>query len=124
MRQQAVSSTRMALKEHFVLDKIAIEENIEVTPAEIDAEITMMAMQRGESPRRVRARLLKSGMAENLDAQIRERKAVDVILERAEFEDYEPEQVDESRVSAVPHSVCGMAAEAESDESAETESED
>jgi trigger factor len=124
LRQQAVSSTRMALKEHFVLDKIAIEENIEVTPAEIDAEITMMAMQRGESPRRVRARLLKSGMAENLDAQIRERKAVDVILERAEFEDYEPEQVDESRVSAVPHSVCGMAAEAESDESAETESED
>ena len=123
LRQQAVSSTRMALKEHFVLDKIAVEENIEVTPAEIDAEISMMAMQRGESPRRVRARLLKSGMVENLDAQIRERKAVDVILERAEFEDYEPEQVDESRVSAAPHSVCGMAAEAESDESAETESE-
>jgi trigger factor len=124
LRQQAVSSTRMALKEHFVLDKIASEEKLEVTPAEIDAEISMMAMQRGESPRRVRARLLKSGMVENLDAQIRERKAVDIILERAEFEDYEPEEVDESRVAAVPHSVCGMAVEVDSDESAAAESQD
>lgn len=124
LRQQAVSSTRTALKEHFVLDKIAIQEKIEVTPAEIDAEISMMAMQRGESPRRVRARLMKSGMVENLDAQIRERKAVDVILERAEFEDYEPEAVDQSRIAAVPHSVCGMAVETESGESAEPESED
>mgnify|MGYP002526924232 FL=1 len=124
LRQQAVSSTRTALKEHFVLDKIAVQEKIEVTPAEIDAEIAMMAMQRGESPRRVRARLLKSGMVENLDAQIRERKAVDVILERAEFEDYEPEAVDQSRVSALPHSVCGMAVEADSDGSAEPVSDD
>ena len=41
-----------------------------------------MAEQRGESPRRVRARLEKSGVIENLEAQIRERKAVDIILDR------------------------------------------
>ena len=32
MRQQAVSTTRQALKEHFVLDKIADKEEIEVLP--------------------------------------------------------------------------------------------
>ena len=49
--------TRQALKEHFVLDKIATQEKIEVTPHDKDVEIAYMAMQRGESPRKVRARL-------------------------------------------------------------------
>ncbi len=82
LRQNAVSSTRQALKEHFILDKIAEKESIEVVPADIETEIRLMAVQRGESPRRVRARLEKTGMIENLEAQIRERKAVDIILDR------------------------------------------
>jgi trigger factor len=81
MRQKAVSETRQALKEHFVLDKIADAEEIEVSPSDVESEIFMMAMQSGENPRRVRARLQKSGMIDNLEAQIRERKAVDVVLE-------------------------------------------
>jgi trigger factor len=58
-------------------------------------------------------------MLENLEAQIRERKAVDVILERAEFEDFEPEARDDSRIEAVPHSVCGLSVETESEKSGE-----
>ena len=58
LRQKAISSTRQALKEHFVLDKIATTENLAVEPAEIDMEIYYMAMQQGENPRRVRARLV------------------------------------------------------------------
>ena len=54
LRQHAISTTRQALKEHFVLDKIATLEAIEVTPSDIDFEIRLMALQRGESPRRVR----------------------------------------------------------------------
>ena len=38
LRQQAISSTRQALKEHFVLDKIATTENLMVDPSEIDME--------------------------------------------------------------------------------------
>ncbi len=107
MQQKAVSETRQALKEHFVLDKIATEENISVSPSDIEAEIQYMAMSRGESPRRVRARLVKSGMIENLEAQIRERKAVDVIIERAEFKDV-PTPLDDSRdnVEAVRYALC------------------
>ncbi|WP_010588229.1 trigger factor [Schlesneria paludicola] len=107
LRQNAITSTRQALKEHFVLDKIAEQEKVEVTPTDIDAEIHMMAIQRGENPRRVRARLVKSGVIENLEAQIRERKAVDVVLKSAVFEDVPAPVAKADDVQALSISVCG-----------------
>jgi trigger factor len=113
LRQKAVTTTRQALKEHFVLDKIATEQHIEVTPMDIDGEIRLMAMQRGESPRRVRARLVKSGVIENLEAQIRERKAIDHILEKAQYVDKKVETpAADDRIEAVPFAVCGTTADA------------
>lgn len=127
LRQKSISTTRQAMKEHFVLDKIATEENIEVSPNEIDFEIQLMAMQRGESPRRLRARLTKSGVIENLEAQIRERKAVDVVLERAVFEDVELPRTKKDEVTAVNVAICGIIdgkGTAEEDESDERESDE
>ena len=106
--QQQISMTRQALKEHFVLDKIATQEKIEVTPQDKEVEIAFMAMQRGESPRKVRARLEKTGLIENLEAQILERKAVDVVLEKAEFVDVPGESGTKADVEAVELSVCGQ----------------
>ncbi|HUG94114.1 MAG TPA: trigger factor [Planctomycetaceae bacterium] len=111
IRQRAVTTTRQALKEHFVLDKIATEKGLSVGEPEIAAEIQLMAMQRGESPRRVRARLQKSGMIENLEAQIRERMAVDVVLSQARFEDVPMDLPIDDRIEAVPQSICGAASE-------------
>ncbi|GAB4135522.1 MAG: trigger factor [Planctomycetaceae bacterium] len=116
LRQRAVTTTTQALKEHFVLDKIATEKDIQVTPAELEMEIQMMAMQRGESPRRVRARLQKSGMDENLEAQIRERKAVDLILESAKYKDVPMDTPGKSTETAVGYSVCGTQAAAAEEE--------
>ncbi len=110
IRQKAVSTTRQALKEHFVLDKIATKENIECEPGDVDMEITMMALQRGESPRRVRARMQKSGMLENLEAQIRERKAVDFLLSTASFKDVPAPAQEEATAEAVNASVCSPSA--------------
>ena len=107
LRQRSISTTRQALKEHFVLDKIATKESIESTAPDIDAEIYMMALQRGESPRRVRARLQKSGMMDNLEAQIRERKAVDFILKSAVYEDV-PMPADNDDVESVSMAICGQ----------------
>jgi trigger factor len=105
--QNQISETRQALKEHFVLDKIATQEKLEVTPQDKEIEISYMAMQRGESPRRVRARLEKMGLLENLEAQILERKAVDVVLEKAVFEDTPGEAGRQDDVEALELSVCG-----------------
>lgn len=123
LRQRAVSTTERALKEHFVLDKIATDENIQVVPSDIETEISLMAIQRGESPRRVRARLTKSGMIENLEAQIRERKAVDLILSKAKFKDVPMEQPAEDRVEAVSRSICGLGSSRGAADEDEAESE-
>jgi len=110
LRQRSVSVTRQAMKEHFVLDKIATVENVEVSQGDIDTEISMMAFQAGESARRVRARLEKSGVIENLEAQIRERKAVDIALERAKFEEValEEELVPALDVEGVDDAICNL----------------
>jgi trigger factor len=109
LRQNAISTTRQALKEHFVLDRIATQEEIEVGRQDLEQEILLMAIQQGESPRRLRSRLQKTGLIENLEAQLRERKAIDFILSKAEFVDV-PAKAEESvdRVEAVPQSVCGL----------------
>lgn len=115
LRQRSITTTRQALKEHFVLDRIATKESIEATPPDIDSEIYMMALQRGENPRRVRARMQKTGMIDNLEAQIRERKAVDFILKSAVYEDIPaPAPVSED-LETVSLAICGAGAVPEVD---------
>ena len=87
IRQNVLESTRQALKEHFILDKIATKEKIECQQSDIDRELLMMSFQSGEPVRRIRARMAKSGMIDNLEAQIRERNAVDFLLSKVQFKD-------------------------------------
>lgn len=87
MEQDLVKSTEMSLKEYFVLQKIAEVEKIDVDEDDLNDEIARIADQTDESPRRVRARLEKEDMMEALMADLIERKALDLILESAEYED-------------------------------------
>ena len=107
IRQNAIENTRQALKEHFVLDRIATKENIECEQSDIDSELMMMSFQSGEPLRRIRARMVKSGMIDNMEAQLRERKAVDFILEHASFTDVAREPSAENTVTAASFAICG-----------------
>ena len=107
IRQNAIESTRQALKEHFVLDRIATAENIECDQSDIDHELMMMAFQSGESLRRIRARMVKSGMMDNLEAQLRERKAVDFVTGKVSFADVEREPFAENEVATAAIAICG-----------------
>ena len=122
LRQNSLSTTRQNLKQHFVLDRIADQEEVEVTGADIETEITIMALQAGENPRRVRSRLIKSGTIENLEAQIRERKAIDVVLENASFKDVEMDPPTEPNVEGINRSICGEIADTNVETEAEEES--
>ncbi len=124
LRQNALTSTRQALKEHFVLDRIAVKEEIETEPMDVDMEITMMAVQQGENPRRLRARLEKSGMIENLRAQIRERKAIDFVLESAEFNEIPSEPDREQDVEAVDFAICKPSESAEESQDDDTQADE
>ena len=106
LRQNSAASTARALKEHFILEKIAEEENIDVEEGDYDEEIRLIARQSGESPRRVRARLDKGGMMDALRNQIVERKVIDQIREAAKITDV-PFEIEESETEAVDKTAGG-----------------
>jgi trigger factor len=99
----SLRSTAAALKEHFVLQKIAEIEKLEIEDADIEAEIEAIAERAGESYRKVRARMEKEDLIEALATELLERKALDLVLASAEYEDYElsPTEDQEGEVATV-----------------------
>ncbi|HZZ29695.1 MAG TPA: trigger factor [Pirellulales bacterium] len=96
LRQNSMVSTARALKEHFILERIAEEEKIEDQPQDYENEIRLIAAQSGESVRRVRAQLEKRGLMDILRNQIIERKTIEMVLKHAKFKDvpYKPESLE------------------------------
>jgi trigger factor len=120
LEQDIVQSTALMLKEHFVLQKIAETEKIDIDENDLNDEIERIANQTDESARRVRARLEKEDMLDALAAEMIERKALDLILDSAEYEDVPVgDQEEESAAlatvdsQAVPGQMHDPAAEAE-----------
>ncbi|NLX53606.1 MAG: trigger factor [Planctomycetaceae bacterium] len=87
IRQNSVRSTEVALKEHFILERIAEDREIDAEPADYDAEVMLIAEQTGDSARRVRSRLEKRGQMDALRNQIIERKVIELICSQAHFTD-------------------------------------
>ena len=96
LRQNSAATTAKALKEHFILERIAEEEKIDAEEGDFEQEIFLMAMQSGESPRRVRAQIEKRGLMDILQNQIVERKVLERVQSEAKFKDkpYEPGKID------------------------------
>ena len=116
LEQDVLASTAAALKEHFVLQKVAELEKLEIEDADLESEIDRLADQAGESPRKVRARLEKEDLIEAMATDLLERKALDLILAQATFEDYplnaaeQAEEVATVSESAAPEAEAAPAA--------------
>ncbi len=106
LRQNSLAVTAMALKEHFIFERIAEEEGIEVTEEDYVHEINLIAEQIGDSPRRIRARLEKNDRMDVLRNQIIERKVVDLILAHAQFRDV-PWEPSSPEAEAIDRAVGG-----------------
>ena len=106
LRQSVLASTARALKEHFILERIAEEEGIADTAADYDEEIRAIAAQSGESPRRVRAGLERRGLMDVLRNQIIERKTIELVTSHAAFKDT-PFDFPRPDAEAIDHAVCG-----------------
>ena len=85
LRKNILEKTEMLLKEHFILERIAEEENIEDEPGDYDLEVARIAAQQNDSPRRVRARLERTGQMDSLRNMIIERKVIEQITDSAKF---------------------------------------
>jgi trigger factor len=123
LEQDVVRTTAASLKEHFVLQKIAELEKLEIEDEDIDAEIEAIADRAGESPRKVKAKLEREDMIEALATELLERKALDIVLATAEYEEYEfnPMQADEQDdISVSDAQLAPQGGEREPDASAES----
>jgi trigger factor len=109
IRQNTAAVTAQALKEHFILEKIAEVENIKDEPHDYDTEVALIAAQSGSSPRRVRAQIEKAGEMDILRNQIIERKVINLISENATFEEvpFEWGQQDTATVEALDWAAAG-----------------
>ncbi|MCC7085272.1 MAG: trigger factor [Pirellulales bacterium] len=110
LRQNSLLSTARALKEHFILERIAEEEKIEDEPADYDTEIKLIAEQSGKTARRVRAQLEKRGLMDVLRNQIVERKTIALVQQHAVFKDV-PFKIEAPDTEAVDESAGGDDAE-------------
>jgi trigger factor len=113
IRANAHESTLRSLKELLLLSKIAEAEEIEVDDEDFLAEIEAMAERSGESPRRIRSRLDKEGLTQQLTTQILERKVIDRILQLSTVED---DVTASAEPEAVAETLDHAAAEAEAPE--------
>jgi trigger factor len=85
LRKNILERTEILLKEHFILERIAEEEKVEDEPMDYEIEIARIAAQKNDSPRRVRAKLERSGQMDAMRNMIIERKVVALITEHAKF---------------------------------------
>lgn len=107
LKQNSGTSTAASLKEHFILERIAEEEEIEAEEGDYDREVFLMSTQSGESPRRVRAQIEKRGLMDVLRNQIIERKVMEKVQAEAKFVD-KPIKADKQDVEGIPFAAGGM----------------
>ena len=112
LQQNILDYTAGALKEHFILERIAEDEKIDVNDDDFDQEIERIADQEDMPPRRVRARLEKRGEMDALRNQILESKVIEKIVSHATVIDTPAEKIMQQQslddnTAAVPYSVLG-----------------
>lgn len=83
MRSGSEEEARRQLKLFFIIDQAAKDLEIEVGEQELNGTIAMMAMQQGRRPEKMRQEMQQRGELEQLYLQIRERKTLDKIMEKA-----------------------------------------
>jgi trigger factor len=108
LRREAEQMTIRSLREHFVLERIAEQLELEPESSEYDDEIELIASQQGSSARRVRAQLEKSGQMDALRNQIVERRVLETIQQSATITDTPDDKIFDSMPSdcAVDVEIC------------------
>lgn len=112
-RMNARQSTIAALREHFVLEKIAEELEIEPSDADYQREIELLAEQSDMSERRMRARLEKTGQMDAVRNQIIERTVIERITAAAKVSDVQDTEFlkRDSESSSIDFVISGQVAD-------------
>jgi trigger factor len=96
-RESVKEQASYDLRSSLLLEHIAGEEKIEVSDQEVDAEINAIAEGSRQSADQVRAILTKQGGERSIAGRLRNRKALDLLVENSRVTDEEwKEKADES----------------------------
>jgi len=98
-REELKGQAEEDVRSSMLLDKIAETENIDITDEEIDAEIESIASGSRQTKEQVRAALTKNGGERSIAHRLRNRKALDLLVENANITDAEwtePKEPDEA----------------------------
>ncbi len=103
LRTGAADEAIRELKLFFILQKIAADMEVDVNEGELNGRVAMLAAQRDQRPEKLKQEMQKEGSLADLYVQMREQKAVDKILEKAQVEDVEmtPQQGEAAAAPAV-----------------------
>jgi trigger factor len=89
VREQLKTQAEHDVRSSLLLETIADRENIEVSQEEINAEIESLAQASRQTPQQVRDALTKQGGERSIADRLRNRKALDLLLENASVSEAE-----------------------------------
>src|SRR5262249_5827141 len=108
-----------AVRADLALRAVAVQEQIEVTNDEVDAEVERLAQRLGEKPAKVRKDLERRGVTQAVRSDLERGKALNFLIEHATVVDEEGNPIDLS--PARSESAGSGAGEATSDEAPQEE---
>jgi len=100
LRAGSEEQAARGLKLFFLLDKAAEHFNVDVSEAEVNAQVAQIAMQQQRRPEKLRQEMARSGQIEQLYHQVLEQKMLDKIIESAKVTETEPEADEEAKSEA------------------------
>jgi trigger factor len=83
LRKRQEERAKDDVKAELVIDRIAMEERIDVTEEELQHELEHMAGHSGDAAEAIRARLTKQGALDRMKAKLRSDKTVDWLAQNA-----------------------------------------
>jgi len=109
MKAQAQEDVRATM----LMERIAQLENIDVSNEEVEAEIEMMAQMARQPKEQMRAALTKDGGERSIAQRLRNRKALDLLVENAQITDAEwndASEAPEANTADEPNEATGASA--------------
>jgi trigger factor len=91
MRQEVRKEAEAEARAAILIQAIAEREGVSASDADVQKRIAEVAAARNENPKQLRAELEKNHGIHQLENQIREQKALDLLISQAKITDGEPE---------------------------------
>ena len=101
-REELKAQAQEDVRATLLMDHIAEAENLTVSNEEIEAEIELMAQMSRQPKEQIRAALTKQGGERSIAQRLRNRKALDLLLENASITDAEWSDQNEPREPEEP----------------------